>query len=218
MIKRKTNEVRLEAVYTGLFHSVPSRAQRRVVQILEGTIRTYLKYGIESTTYERIARTCQVSRPLIQHYFRDKSELFEMVAKYIRVLFQQIAIEAIRREDNYTQQLAGYVGSLFTWIEEYPRHAKVWGLVFYYAAVNPRIRALHTELAQMGHDRITALLEAGAMAGEFAPGEFRKRAKMIQTLYTGGFIMVTSEDLYVGIPTFRGYLIEACEQIAKTAA
>jgi AcrR family transcriptional regulator len=211
----KKADTALGAVYADLFRTVPTRAHQRIVQILEGTIRTYLKWGIDSTTYDRIARECRVSRPLIQHYFSDKTELFEMVAKYIRVIFQQIAIDAIRQEQTCREQLAGYVGSLFTWIERYPHHAKVWTLVFFFAAVNPRIRALHTELAKMGHDRAIALLRAGVATGEFAPGELPRRAKMIQTLYTGGFVMVTAEDLYVDLPTFRSYLVEACWRIAR---
>lgn len=202
------------AVYSDLFQLVPTRAQRRMVQILEAAIRNYVTIGIENTTYDSIAQTCKVSRPLIQHYFKDKDAVFDMAMKYIRANFQKIAVDAIRKEKTHVGQLGQYVGSLFLWIRKFPLHAKAWNLVYYYAAVDAKVRKTHTELATMGHDRITALLQAGVDAGVFADGELRKRAKLIQTLYTGGLIMATSEDLYVSKDTFRDFLIEGCLDIA----
>lgn len=201
-------------IYSDLFQLVPSRAQRRMIQILEAAIRNYVTIGIENTTYDSIAQACGVSRPLIQHYFKDKDAVFEMTIKYIRVNFQKIAVDAIQKEKTPVGQLTQYVASLFTWIKKFPLHAKVWNLVYYYAAVNPRIRKIHTELATMGHERITALLQAGVDAGVFADGELKKRAKLIQTLYTGGLVSATAEELYVPKEVFRDSLIEGCLDIA----
>ncbi len=202
------------SVYSGLFEWAPSKAQRRMIQILEAAIRCYVTIGIESTTYESIAKQGKMSRPLIQHYFKDKNAIFEMVVKYIRVNFQKIAVDAIQKAKTPEEQLRQYVGSLFIWRKKYPLHVKVWNLVYYYAAVNPDIRRLHTDLATMGHDRITELLAAGAEAGVFAKGEFRKRAKIIQTLYTGGLITASSENLYIPEETFKEHLVEGCLEIA----
>lgn len=204
------------AVYPQLFEAVPSRAQRRVVQILEGAVRTYLSLGIENTTFGAIAQTCKVSRPLVQHYFSDKESLFEMVAKYIRVVFQQLSVEAIRGEDSPRRQLECWIGALFDWLDEYPHHARVWSLVYFYAASNPRLREMHTELAQIGHQRLTSILEAGVNKGDFPGGDLPRRAKMIQTLHTGGFITLIAEDLYVDPAVYRRYLVETALELALT--
>jgi AcrR family transcriptional regulator len=208
----------ISAVYHQLFEYVPTRVQRRVVQILEAAIRTYVRRGIEGTTYEEIAKAAKVSRPLVQHYFKDKDALFEMVAKYIRANFQELAVQAIEKAATPREKLERYVGALFVWVKKYPFHAKVWNLIYYYAAVDKNFRKVHTELAEMGHRRITALLEAGARAGAFAGGRLEERAKMIQTLYTGGLIMVTTEDLYVDLSAFEKQLASATVSMATNTS
>ncbi len=214
-VRKSTLRPQALSVLSSLFEFMPTRAQRRMVEILEGAIRNYATIGVEKTTYDSIAKACKISRPLVQHYFKDKEAIYEMSMKYIRANFQRLAVESIKKQDDPKQQLEQYVSALFSWAKKFPLHAKVWNLVYYYAAVDSHIRQIHTELAMMGHDRITSLLTSGIEAGVFAPGEIRARAKMIQTLYTGGLVMVTSEDLYVDSETFRTLLVRSCLQLAQ---
>lgn len=213
--RTQTTDPKWIGVYSDLFNLVPTRAQRRMIQILEAAIRNYASIGIENATYDSIAKACKVSRPLIQHYFKDKSEIFEMALKYIRATFQKIAIEEIQSQNTPTDKMRAYVGSLFVWHKKFPLHAKVWNLMYYYSAVDNRMRKVHTELADIGHRRITALLEDGVKAGEFAGGNLEERAKLIQTLYTGGLIMVSTENLYVSKKTFEEHLVQGCLDIAR---
>lgn len=202
------------STYAELFDHQPPRVQRRMIQILEAAIRNYFTLGIEKTTYESIAKAGKISRPLIQHYFKDKDEIFVMALKYIRVTFQKLAIDGIARAQSHEGQMKEYVGSLFEWLQKYPMHAKVWNLMYYYAAVDSSFLAMHTHLAEMGHQRIIALLREGAKEGVFSGGDLERRAKLIQTMYTGGLIMVTAEKLYVSLDTFRQYLTDAILEIA----
>lgn len=202
------------SISKNLFDLSPGKAERRVVQILEGAIQTYIKVGIENTNFYSISRTCKVSRPLIQHYFASKEQLFEKVAQYIRINFQQIAVDAISSNLAYRDRLKAYVESLFTWRKKFPKHAKVWNLVYFYAAVDLKSQQLHSELAQTGFERITALLKAGAKEGEFAKGDYGRRAKLIQTMYTGGLITVSTESNYADNEGYRKSLIDSCLTIA----
>ena len=84
-----------QTVLAELFPSAPSRAQKRQLQILEAAIKLFAKVGIESTTYDQIAIECEVSRPLIQHYFPDREELAFLALTYIRGNLQKIEVDAI---------------------------------------------------------------------------------------------------------------------------
>jgi len=210
--RQLTSEV--QAVYSGLFARFPSRSERRVIQILEAAIRNYVKIGIENTTYDSIARTCKVSRPLVQHYFKDHGELFEMVTKYVRSIFQQVVVEEMRREKSPRRQLEAYLGAIFVWKRKYPLHVKVWNLVYYYAAINKGVRKIHTALVNMGQARVVAVLELGVAQGEFPSGDLRKRAKQILTLLLGAIAVLPAEDLEIDLPTYRKQLIEAALTLA----
>jgi AcrR family transcriptional regulator len=202
------------SVLSSLFEFMPTRAQRRMVEILEGAIRNYATIGVEKTTYDSIAKACKISRPLVQHYFKDKDAIYEMSMKYIRANFQKLAVDAIKKSSDPATQLEQYVSALFAWAKKYPLHAKVWNLVYYYAAVDSHLKRINTDLVMMGHDRITALLTAGVESGVFADGEIRARAKMIQMLYTGALVSVSSEDLYIDVEEFRKLLVRSCLQLA----
>jgi len=201
-------------VYSDLFTLAPSRAQRRMLQILEAAIRNYCTIGIENTTYDSIAKTCKISRSLIQHYFQDKDEIFEMVVKYIRVQYQQYAIKAFQQKEDPKERLMAYAESAVRWIHDYPNYQKVWNLFYYYCGVNARWRNLETELVTLGHNRITALLQAGADQGIFPGDHLSKRAKQIQVLITGAIVTGSTEDLPVDFEEFCKNTVEGCLTLA----
>jgi AcrR family transcriptional regulator len=204
-------------VYTGLFTLAPTKAQRRMVQIIEAAIKNYCTIGVENTTYDSIAKTCKTSRSLIQHYFKDKDEIFEMVVKYIRVHYQQYAINAFQKKEQPMDRLVAYAEAALAWVEEYPKYQRVWNLFFYYCGINPRWRALETELVTLGHERITALLQDGANQGIFAPDNLKRRAKQIQVLLTGAIVTASTETLYVDFDQFLNEIVEGCVRLATAA-
>jgi len=205
---------RQAAVYSQLFTLLPSRAQRRMIQIIEGAIKNYISLGVENTTYESIAKTCKISRPLIQHYFKDKDEVFEMAVKYIRLNYQQYTIQAFKDKHEPMERLVAYIESAISWLKDFPSHQRVWNLFYYYCGVDPKMRALNTELVTMGHERITALLQQGADAGVFAPDNLVGRAKQIQVLLTGTIVTATTEALYADPEEFRRQMVQGCIGLA----
>src|SRR4051812_18083885 len=90
------NKGGLERLALGeLFPYKPSKAQRTQLAIIESAIKCYATLGIEKSTAERIAKTCGISRPLVQHYFPDREGLLEMSIKYIRTYLQKLAVDAV---------------------------------------------------------------------------------------------------------------------------
>lgn len=203
-----------EGLYAELFGFRPSLAQKRTIQIIEGAIKSYASVGVENTTYDRIAKICKISRPLVQHYFEDKESLFEMVATYIRSHFQQIAIQAIKTETEPSKQLAAYIHSTFFWIKKFPHHACVWQLIFYYCHLNPKLRDLNTQVVDMGTERIASLLTMGKSQNIFSCKDVRATAQLIQIVITGSLLKATTENMKSEIDAFAEETTSTCLALA----
>lgn len=197
-----------DAIYEQLFADALPRQRQRQIQIMDAAIECYVKEGIENTSFELLSQRCQVTRPLIHHYFKDKRALFEKVVKYIRVKFQQLAVEALMKEKDPQGKLDAYVNSTFDALEQFPEHAHVWHLFYYYCGVDKNLRALNTDFVKMGHERITSILEAGIKAGQFPKMDARAKAKSIQVLITGALNTAATEDLHVPFKKFRKQMFD----------
>lgn len=177
------------------FPAANSRAKRRLVELLEAAIHCYATVGFDKTTYQEIADECRVTQPLVMHYFKKKSDIFESVARYIRINFQNMAIEAITKKKSATEMMAAYCDSCFEWSRKFPQHAKVWALYYYHCALEPKYKKLNTEMVTLGEQRIRAILEAGVREKEFKSGSLESRARMIRLIVTGMLVLENTEKL-----------------------
>ncbi len=193
----------------------PSKAQQRQIQIVEAAIKVFAAVGIEKATYDKIAKICRVTRPLIQHYFPDKEQLFELVVKYIRGHFQAIAIRAIERGTSETEQLKSYISSTFRWLDDFPEHVQVWMLFYFLSSHHAKYRKINTELVGMGHGRIAALIERGTESGQFESKDYQIDAKLIQTAITGALVSLTTEDFSIDRKVFEKQVVEECLRIIQ---
>jgi len=190
------------------------RARRRLIEILEGALHCYATIGFDKTTYQEIANACGVTQPLVIHYFKKKTDIFELVARYIRLNFQNMAIEAISKETTAEKMMIAYNDSCFEWSQKFSQHAKVWALYYYHCGLKPKYKKLNTEMVTLGEARILAILEAGVKAKEFQPGALSVRARMIRLVVTGMLILDNTEKL----PVSRNDFISECrEEILKIA-
>lgn len=182
-----------KTIYQDLFGIVPSKSQKRMVEIAEAAIKTYVRLGVEAATYEKIAKAARVSRPLILHYFPDYDSLFLFVAKYIRATFQNYVLVKVSQQTAPDKQLQAYVEACFAWNDDFPMHAKVWGLFYFYCAIKPQFEVLNTQLVEMGLDRLTALIENGKEKGLFRCLDSKSSARQIQIHITGALTSLATE-------------------------
>jgi AcrR family transcriptional regulator len=182
------------SILKDLFSEDLSKAQRTKLRIMEAAIRSYASVGLEKSTFDRIAKLCKTSRPLVQHYFNDREELTLWVIKYIRARFQKYCIDCFLKETQVERQIEVYVRSVFDWCKDYPMDARVWLHFYYLCSFKPDYRALNTELVTLGQKRIAGLIQLGVDQGLFRAGDIPKRAKLLQNAITGGFILLMTEQ------------------------
>lgn len=171
------------------------KAKRRAFFILEAAISCFAKKGFESVSMEMIAREAGVTRPLVKYYFKDLQDIQITAVKYIRLLFQKYAIEALSRADDSSSALNMYVRACFDWLANFRTHAKVWLAFIHVCSYHRASSALNTSAVQVGAERITQILEVGVARGEFQCENPQTAARLIQTVITGALISFGSEQL-----------------------
>jgi AcrR family transcriptional regulator len=197
-----------------LFPKKLSKADRSRLKILEAAIETYADIGIDYISVEDIARKAKTSRPLIQHYFPVKYDLFLFAMRFIRAQFQDIAIAHVQTARNSKDRLTKYVESTFEWAEKKKSHTKSWAMFFYFCASEKDLRVEHTKMTQMGEQRLLALLTEGIRDGTFdEDSDLPFRAKTIQRIITGALTELSTEE---NLPQneLRAQTIRACLEIA----
>lgn len=172
-----------------------SKSQQTQIRIMDGAIRAFVKYGLEKSSYQKIAKHSSCSYALVKHYYPDRHALFGATMRYIRFRFQKLAVEAIQNETDPKAQLLAYVASTFEWIREFRDHAQVWLLFFFMCGSHKRYRQLNSEMVNMGHQRITALLKHGGETGDFSRRADQSTAKTIQVTITGALVAAVTEDI-----------------------
>lgn len=190
-----------------------SKAQLKQIDIIEGAIKCYATLGEEGATYEKIAKYSKITRPLILHYFKDKTELFYFTARYIRAKLQEIAVEAVSQETTEPKQLKAYIESCFYWLRKYPHHSKVWVLFYHKCTLDNDLRQLNNELVNMGFTRIQGLIKSGIKNKKFRKVKVPQTAKSIQLILTASLL----ECITQGIDTDKASdaTVKACMELVQ---
>ena len=202
-----------------VFGSEPSVSQKRMIQIVEGAITTFSKYGIDRATYDQIAKACGVSRPLIQHYFPSKKALVESSFKYTRFQFKEIISSAVAKGLDANQKLEYYVRCHFEYLNSYDSIFKVWMLFFHYCSSDKRLQEISAEVVKYGWERIIALINFGIASKQFDVVDVKETARLIQIIITGALISLGTERGSVQDPKeLEEQTIRACFALVSPTA
>lgn len=180
-----------------LFDLQPDASKKRKVQIAEGAIAAFSKYGPDGLNHGNTASQTGVSRTLVIHYFRTREDLFSFLVRYIRAVFQELAINELQRATTPKEMLIRYVGSTFVWVKQYEPHAKVWLYFLSRCSSEEQYRVFHTQVVSMGKDRIRELLEIGRKEKLFTFSDTFDVASMIQIIITGALVALGTEKLKI---------------------
>jgi AcrR family transcriptional regulator len=113
------------------------RVDERRRQLLDAGTALFAEQAYEEISMRDVARAAGVSKPLLYHYFRSKTELFKAaLAESAAEL--QAAIEP-SGDGGALEQLTGSLEKYLAWIET---HARTWSKLMQNAAALPEAREL----------------------------------------------------------------------------
>lgn len=180
-------------LFDEIFPRTLSKSEQTKLAILESAIKIYSELGIEYVSYEDIARKAKVTRPLVNHHFPSKRQLFELAIKYIRSQFQQLAVTAIQQEISPTEQFRAYIRATIYWPRTFPSHAKTWVFFFYLSISDKELRVMHKDLTKIGMERLIVLLQMVSKEKGYSITNLAEKAKIIQRNITGALIELATE-------------------------
>jgi len=172
-----------------------SKSELRRLQIVENVIRISAKSGVEGLAYEKIAKSCGVSRHLVMHYFPSRADMIAQAAEVVWASLKREILESMDRETSATLKLKRYLSANLTWAREYREHAAFLVLIIQHATTHARFKKLFTELMRLGHGRIIGVLQQGVRDGEFRKSiHVDLVSKSIQLTVLGHFVGLVAED------------------------
>lgn len=135
-----------------------TKSQTTQLRIVRHAIDCIAKEGINEVNFSHIAKSAKVTRPLVQHYFKDLSELHLLAARFVRLKFQEWVVEQIESAPKGEMALKVYVDACLRWPTKFVNETHFWGQFQSLCLINPTFRRLHEEVAAVGQSRISELL------------------------------------------------------------
>ncbi|MBI1862149.1 MAG: TetR family transcriptional regulator [Deltaproteobacteria bacterium] len=174
-----------------LFGERLRKGERTKLRIVEVATRLIAKKGLHNLTYEELARISKSSRQLIQTYYPNRDRLFEECIKLGRYQFQKFVVDALERATTPKEKLDTYLEKTLQWVDE--NREKVANIIFFHhlCALDPGHKALNTGHADIGSQRLTAIVVG--LRPELPMGEARDLAKAIQNLIMGNLYCLVTE-------------------------
>lgn len=172
---------------------VSTKGDRRVLQIVESACDLIAKEGYEALDFGALAKKCKVTRPLINHYFANKNELFLSVVQYVGVEHQKYIIAGLSSQGPASQLLDSYLKANILWPTDKVSHARVWMHYLALSSFQKEAKKENTRSVDHGAQRIWEILQAGATQGRWSSDKLLEKARTIQLLLTGVVISLVTE-------------------------
>ncbi len=197
------------------FEKQYTRAQMQQLRIIEAAVASYAKRGLSGTSYTTLAEACEISRPLIHHYFPTLDSLFLMTAKFMRAKHLQLTVQQSKQGATGEAQLREFVNGSFAWLEHNPDYAKFWLLYYYQCSLGGPIAKEHEELIQAGEHKIDQILQVIENEGKKI-SDRSKLAKSIQMIIIGGTISAITETHVLTFARARELTLQSVDAVLNS--
>jgi AcrR family transcriptional regulator len=136
-----------------------------VQRILRAAEENFAERGLAGARIGAIARAARVNKALLYYYFSSKEELYRFT---LMTLFRQLRDQtsaALDRPGSPREQLVRYINSYFDFMVAHPNYPRLFEREL--MSQEPQLLARIKEHLRPLHGRLTALIRAGIVKGEF---------------------------------------------------
>lgn len=123
--------------------------------------------GEKETTFQAIADHCGVSQPLVVKYLKNREGIFSSVIDEMVEKAKSTTVEFLSHSSSATDALTKY---LFVSLENFEKDEiipRIYLMLYYFAGIEPKYRAINSQIKKSAVDRIYRILEKGIASGEF---------------------------------------------------
>ena len=178
----------INPLYFRLFGATPSRSDIRRAKILESAILCISELGIENTNFETVGKRAGMNRAHVQYYFSDRDDIVKAAIRLTISTAQEITIQTVTKISDPRKRLEALVTAAFDWAQKYPEQIAIIGLIYYYATYQADYRIMHTEIRNVGVQRIAAILKGLSDASEKSAAKIADQSLAIHRLITGALV------------------------------
>jgi AcrR family transcriptional regulator len=138
----------------------------------------------------------KLTRPLLNHYFKTRENLFEMTAEYVRLTIQEIVVEHLKMTTSSDEMIITYIKINLDWINQNPNHLKFWIHFMTMSTHDKSCRKKNTAYVEMGQRRINEIINLGIKDKKIKIliGDSESMARSIQFLITGYLLSFATEN------------------------
>lgn len=172
------------------------KSDRTRLRCLEAAIAIAADRGLGDLTWESLAQTASISRPLVKRYFNSKPNLILECAKIARREYQLVLISAMAKHDSPQAKFTAYIRKMIEMPRLAPEGSGLLLCFYHYCRVDRTCREANAEFVKMGNERIAALLQACPLeSGEFLSAtQALELGRTVQIFLTGVITSFLTED------------------------
>jgi len=207
----KQKYLKVDPLYYELFQRALSKGDLRKIQILEEAIRQLTSQGIENVSLESISKRIGLKRAHVAHYFPSIGTIVDAAVRLITMKAQRITVEGISSVSTSLEIVRTVVDGAFRWADQYPDHARLMALFYYYATWNKKYRALHTKIRIVGAERLSVAIKSHRP--QLSKKSVEQFATHIQCLITGYLLHALTVEMEEPINDFRKRLNRHIEKL-----
>lgn len=194
-----------------VLNAEPRSSEVRRAEILEAVVEILSKEGVDELTFEKIGRRVKMARSHVVYYFPNREELVVAAIRFAAMSADATIRKHVERSHDWREELRNYIVGNFQWIGEHPAHATVYTLLYYRATYMDSYRELHSQIRDVGADRVKSILEKSPLGGK--PKQIAAIAKSIQGIITGNLIDVMTTDQRPHLAQRRDETIDSVEEL-----
>ncbi len=193
-------------LYAQFFNFRPRKGDIRRARIIESAITCLSTLGVEATSFEAIGKQTGMLRAHVAYYYKDRRDIVRDAIKFCVATVQSITVEHVSAATTDKERLVAFIEATFEWAEKFPKHLNLILLMYYYASYDPTYRKLHTEIRELGAQRIGAIVKP--LVSEKRSVDYRIVAKRIQYLITGNLVEYASTTPSVSLAKLKTQTIK----------
>lgn len=203
----------MDELYFLALKTTPSAQEHRRAKILQTVVEILAREGVDELTFEKIGRRAGMARSHVVYYFDNREALVTAAIQFAALSAQRIVSSSIDSQADWKAQLRACVEGNFEWIRTCPEHVTVYMLLYYLATFKKEYREMHSEIREVGAQRLEAILLKGPM--RWKKKQARQVAKAIQSLISGNIIDVTTTSQYKQLTERKQQTLEQMEILLK---
>lgn len=154
-------------------------------RIVEAAVRSLVRGGIETSTFETIAKEAKLSIPLVKYHFSNKNYLLELAIHHVLNTESAYTQSHIAAAKTPQDKLKAWIEGDLRWIDEHPDHRSIDALFDYLCTKSPAWRDIYRSIREQSLAKLVGLVQESLVAQGLSFAQAREHAHAVRNMAIG---------------------------------